>query len=419
MLILVCSSCSFLSCARYVIISLTKISVDSFALPMMASVEEAGESKFQSDLSRTALGTAHESGALSGGGEHWRGAAPGSTPAIGGRKLGGPAGVSDDIAEVGEEEEQLLINRSRQVSPQVTPQVGGRSVPAPVGNGQTDRANEDFLGLTTPPAEVELVHIRPSSRTGEQPTHDQVVASVLGNGGLSDAPAHRAGSAGPSGRASPRASNVPRSSSDGISPPAPMNSGNGPRVTLPPTLTQGGFPSASSSAASAVPRKVRPYTHVPLQPSSIPSSEPTLIDLTRDTDRPAVFMQGGTNNGSTGGGIARENLPAMGNSKLGRDQSSSRASSANTFISENVIIEIRSVQCCKRRVITLELVRGADTNYSVSFVSVTDTGMGIDPAALPLLFEPYSQAKLSVMRSFGGQFSETRACGLLRRASRD
>jgi C4-dicarboxylate-specific signal transduction histidine kinase len=36
-------------------------------------------------------------------------------------------------------------------------------------------------------------------------------------------------------------------------------------------------------------------------------------------------------------------------------------------------------------------------------VSVTDTGMGIDPAALPLLFEPYSQAKLSVMRSFGGQ----------------
>jgi len=101
----------------------------------------------------------------------------------------------------------------------------------------------------------------------------------------------------------------------------------------------------------------------------MPASGLTLIDLD-NSERPAALQPANSSRDGSGVGGAGGTGPG---SRV-REPSSRASSSATTFASENVIIEI----------------------------SVTDTGMGIDPAALPLLFEPYSQAKLSVMRNFGG-----------------
>ena len=263
----------------YVIISLSRISVDSFSLPMM-SVEEAGESKFQSDLSRTAGGTGGTRLAAHPGSDHSMGAStvhpdyrpPGATPAIQQRRLGTQPGIEED-----NEEDALLAARSGGGGTG-----GAKSVSPDTGNGNGEL---EMTVVPRPPVLMASYNYN-SSPTG---THRQISDGGGGVGGVG----------------------LRQTTGSPLAPP-----GETPAVG-----------NASSSPPITQARK-KPYTHVPLQPSSVPSSTPTLIDLTAGGDRPLPF----------GRDIAREQLPA-GGSRLGRENSS-RNSSATTFASENVIIEI-------------------------------------------------------------------------------
>jgi hypothetical protein len=365
--------------SSYVIISLTKISVDSFALPMMASVEEAGESQFGS---RQGSG---RNGATSGGVEK-----PATTDALTGgsplnkdRRFGADA-INEDREDDHPSEHSALIQQRAK-------------------NADLEAA----LGIVPMPG-VDVSHVRPVD--GVPPTHDQVVASMTRQSHSTRTSPRTMPSAGGGGDAggSPATTllgasiatptgNITSSSSShvagsivappGASPASPftpdMNSHGAPPVIIHPPVV------AASTAKKTSPH-MQPYTHVPLQPSTLPSTTATLIPLDGDIDRPpSHLVQKSTgerpgplsvlerrlasmsvsNGGSSGGSerksnpssgsptpaaggktlvVAREQFPnaLVGNARAPRrdvNSEHSSTSSGATFSSENAILEIRYV----------------------------------------------------------------------------
>ena len=62
-----------------------------------------------------------------------------------------------------------------------------------------------------------------------------------------------------------------------------------------------------------------------------------------------------------------------------------------------------AVKFTEAGVVRLSIDREAEDDHEATLMfQMHDTGMGIDPSALPTLFEPYSQADASVARRFGG-----------------